>query len=143
MAAGNEEFINVSSFKVSIDGMNWTNYENVSGLGIDLEDIAFQGEKNQILNRPGRFTARDISLIRRYKKDKELYAWMKDIKAGKQTRKSGSVILLDDEEKEVARFNFFGAWPKAWSGPTLSKDMSGNDTLKEEIVLSVADLEMA
>lgn len=143
MAAGNEEFINVSSFKVSIDGMNWTNYESVGGLGIDLEDIAFQGEKNQILNRPGRFTARDISLVRRYKKDKELYAWMKDIKAGKQTRKSGSVILLDDEEKEVARFNFFGAWPKAWSGPTLSKDMSGNDTLKEEIVLSIADLEMA
>lgn len=143
MATGTEEFINVSSFKVSIDGLNWTSYEHVGGLGVDVEDVGYQGDKNQILNRPGRYTARDITLTRRYKKDKELYAWVKDIKAGKQTRKSGSVILMDDEEKEVARFNFFGAWPKSWSGPTLSKEMSGNDTLKEEIVLSIADLEMA
>lgn len=143
MANGTEEYINVSSFKVSIDGLNWSNYENVAGLGIDVEDIAYQGEKNAILSRPGRFSARDITLTRRYKKDKELYAWMKDIKAGKQVRKSGSVILMDDEEKEVARFNFFAAWPKGWSGPVLSKDMTGNDTLKEEITLRIGDLEMA
>lgn len=145
MAGGSatEEYINVSNFKVTIDGHNWSTYEMVSGIGIDMEDVAFQSEKNQILNRPGRFNARDITLARRFKKDKELYSWMKEIKSGKQTRKSGSVILMDDEEKEVARFNFFGAWPKAWSGPTLSKDRAGNDILREEIVLSVQDVEMA
>ena len=142
-ANGTEEYISVSSFKVTIDGLNWSVYESVSGIGIDMEDIAFQSEKNQMLNRPGRFNARDITLGRRFKKDKELYAWVKDIKAGKQTRKSGSVILMDDEEKEVARFNFFGAWPKSWSGPTLAKDKAGNDILREEIVLSVQDVEFA
>lgn len=141
--AATEEYVSVSSFKVTIDGTNWQTYEAVSGIGIDFEDISFQSDKNQMLNRPGRFNARDLRLTRRFKKDKEMYNWVKEIKAGKQTRKSGSVILLNDEEKEVARFNFFGAWPKAWSGPTLSKDRGGNDVLKEELILSVQDVEMA
>lgn len=141
--AGTEEYLSVSSFKVTIDGTNWSTYESVSGVGVDMEDISFQSDKNQMLNRPGRFNARDIHLTRRFKKDKELYGWVKEIKAGKQTRKSGSIILLDDEDKEVARFNFFGAWPKSWSGPALSKDRGGNDILREEIVLSIQDVEMA
>lgn len=143
MADALEEYVNVTSFKVTIDGTNWSTYERVSGVGLDVEDVPFQSDKNIMFNRPGRTNARDITLVRRFKKDKELYNWMKEIKAGKQTRKSGSVILLDDEEKEVIRFNFFGAWPKAWSGPELSKDKAGNDILKEEVVLSVADVEMA
>lgn len=141
-AQSNEDFLSVSSFKVTIDGHNWSNYESVSGIGIDIEDISYQGDKNHLLNKPGRFNARDLVLSRRFKKDKELYAWMKDIKAGKPNRKSGSVILMDDADKEVVRFNFTEAWPKSWSGPTLSKDRSGNDILKEEIVLSVRDVEM-
>lgn len=141
--AGTEEFLSVSGFKVTIDGANWQTFDSVSGIGIDMEDIAFQSDKNQMLNRPGRFNARDLRLVRRFKNDKELYNWMKEIKSGKQTRKSGSVILVDDEEKEVVRFNFFGAWPKSWSGPVLSKDRTGNDILKEEVVLSVQDVEMA
>lgn len=139
-----EEYLHVSSFKVTIEGMKWENFDAVTGLGIDMEDIAFQGpSNNQMLNRPGRFNARDITLVRNFKKDKELFNWMKEIKGGKQTRKNGSVILLDDESKQVLRFNFFGAWPKAWSGPTLSKDRNGNSILNEEITLSVSDVEMA
>ena len=143
MATNTEEYVNVSSFTVSIDGLNWNTFESVNGLGVDVEDIAYQSEKNQMLNRPGRFNARDIHLVRRFKNDEALYRWLAEIKAGKQSRKSGSVILKDDEDHEVARFNFFGSWPKSWSGPHLTKDKNGNDLLKEEIVLSVQDLEMA
>ncbi len=142
-ATAGEEYLNVSSFKVTIDGHQWGSYDTVSGIGIDMEDIAYHEGKNQMLNRPGRFNARDISLSRRFKKDKELYSWMKEIKGGKQVRKSGSIILTDDEGKEVIRFNFFGAWPKGWSGPTLSKDANGNEILREEITLSVSDVELA
>jgi phage tail-like protein len=144
MATEQEEFLTVSSFKVSIDGHTWEVYETVSGLGLEIEDLPFAGDKNVTWNRPGRCTARDITLVRRFKKDKELYTWFKDIKSGKTIRKSGSILLLNDEGSEVCRFNFFGAWPKSWSAPALSKDVrSGNDILKETIVLSVQDVEMA
>lgn len=140
-----EEFITVSNFKVTLDGHNWEVFESVSGLALDCEDIASNAQKNnrQITKRPGRVNARDITLVRRFKKDKEVYGWVKDIKDGKRTRKSGSVILSDDEDKEVKRFNFYESWPKSWSGPELSKDASGNDILRETVVLSVQDLEMA
>ncbi|MCB0359929.1 MAG: phage tail protein, partial [Bdellovibrionales bacterium] len=108
MANETEEYLSVSSFKVSIDGMNWETFETVSGIGVDLEDISFQSDKKMMLNRPGRYNARDITLIRRFKKDRELYDWIKKIKDGKNERKSGSVILFDDEDTEVVRFNFFG-----------------------------------
>lgn len=143
MAKEQEDYLHVSSFKVQIDGKKEEVFESVAGLGLSIEDIAYQGEKNLFANRPGRCNANDIVLTRRYRKDKELYDWIKATKEGKKEFKEGSVILLDRQEKEIARFNFFGAWPKAWHGPTFSKQAGGNDTLLETIVLSVGDVELA
>jgi phage tail-like protein len=141
---GHEEFVTSSNFKVSIDGHQWDVFESMSGLGVQFEDISYSGEHNVTLNRPGRASANDITFTRRFKKDPELYKWIKEIKEGKQTRKSGSVIITDDEGKEVNRFNFFGAWPKSWTAPTLSKGTkNSNDITVETIVLSVQDVEMS
>jgi phage tail-like protein len=144
MAGGaSEEFVTASSFKVTIDGHQWDVFESVSNLGIDFEDISYSGDKNVTLNRPGRCNARDIVFTRRFKTDPELYKWIKEIKEGKQTRKSGSVVITSDEGKEVCRFNFFGAWPKSWTAPVLSKaTRNANDITIETIVLSVQDVEM-
>jgi phage tail-like protein len=136
-----KDLVSVSSFKVEIEGMESELFESVSGIGIDLEDMAFHGDK-RLNASPGRFDGRDITLVRRFKKDKALYEWLKAIKSGKELRRDGRVLLLDDEGKEVARFEFKGAWPKVWSGPSLSKDRKGEDVLKEEIVLSVQSVEM-
>lgn len=138
-----EEYLSASSFKVTIDGKNWEVFESVTGLGIDVEEIPFNEDKRLIYKRPGRYNARDVTLVRRFKDDTELYDWFKQIKDGNTERKSGSVILMDDEDNEVGRFNFYEAWPKSWGGPELSKDALGNDVLKEVVVLSVGDLEFA
>lgn len=136
------EYLSASSFKVSIENTTEA-YESVTGLGGDIEDIPFQGEDKGISNKPGRFNARDIILTRRFTGNKNLYQWFKDLKQGKKTMKSGSIILLNEEEKEVVRFNFFNAWPKGWLAPSVSKDAAGNDVLVETVVLSVKDIEMA
>lgn len=138
-----ETYLTASSFEVKIEGMTSTQFETVSGLGISIEDISFQGKGNYIENRPGRSNATDITFTRRFRKDPELFAWLKDIKNGKFNTKSGSVILLNDEGKEVVRFNFEKAWPKIWNPPVLSKGVGGNDTPMETIVLSVQNLEIA
>jgi phage tail-like protein len=139
-----EQFVTASNFRVSIEGLSWDNFDGVEGLGIDFEDIQVQSQnKNAFENRPGRSNAKDIVLTRRFKKDGELYNWVKEIKAGKKSRKSGSVSILDDENKEVVRFDFTDAWPKSWQAPALSKAVGGNDTPYETIVLSVSDIEIA
>lgn len=121
-APSGEENLSVSSIIVLMDGGHWELYEPVSGMGIDLEDITYQSDKNQVQNRLGRANAWDITLVHRFKIDKEIEKWMKEIKSGKQTRNSGSFIIIDNEEKEIMRFNFFGAWPKSRSGSNLRKE---------------------
>lgn len=138
-----EDFPNVSSFKVTIQGLQGDQYESVSGYGIDFEDVAYTGEKNSMSNKPGRKNARDIVLTRHFRKDKELYSWVKEIGEGKITLKSGSILCQDRAGGTIAKFEFFDAWPKSWSGPTLSKQASGNGAALETIVLSVGDLRMS
>ena len=36
------------------------------------------------------------------------------------SRKSGQIILMDDEGNDVAEWNFVGAWPTKWTGPTFN-----------------------
>jgi len=50
--------------------------------------------------------------------------------------------LLDNEEKIIGEFSFSGAWPKSWSGPVLGKSADGTEFLKEELVISIGDVEM-
>jgi phage tail-like protein len=139
-----EEFITSNNFEVVIGDHTWNDYETVSGIGIDFEDIAIQqGDKNQMLNRPGRYNANDIVLTRRLKKDRELFQLVKVLKDGDTKRKNGSIILKDLDGKEVLRYNFFGAWCKSWRVPALSKGQNAADVLLEEVVMSVNEVEMA
>lgn len=142
MASATDEYIQGSSYRVSIEGMEPQMFDDVSGIGISFEDIPQQAEKGlAMINRPGRFTASDITLNRRLNKKKDLWDWVNKLKSGKQDRRSGSIVVLDDEDKEVIRYNFTGAWPKDWRSSNLSKEASGNATMKETVTLSVQDLE--
>ena len=49
-------------------------------------------------------------------------------------RKNGSVVMYDSANVEIARYNFFNAWPSKISTDALSAD--GNDPLKETITLT-------
>ena len=61
--------------------------------------------------------------------------WRKAVIDGKVERKSGSVIYLDKDDKEIARYNFFEAWPVRWKAPELNigSDMSAIQELDLEV----------
>ena len=52
----------------------------------------------------------------------ELYNWRKLIEQGKinTMRKNVSVILLDEEGQDAARWDFTNAWPSKYKGPDLN-----------------------
>ena len=51
-------------------------------------------------------------------------------------RRSGSVIVLDqDGSTEVARYNFFEAWPCKWNVPDMNADSSAMAIEKVEIAV--------
>jgi phage tail-like protein len=128
------------NFKVEIEGVTQGAFKNVSGLDSETEVIEYQDGPDIVLRkRPGRTKYSNIVLKRGYVTSDELWKWRKGVIDGKTERKSGSIILCDDEGKEVLRYNFFEAWPCKWKGFEL--DGKGNDAMAEEIELAVERLE--
>ena len=49
-------------------------------------------------------------------------------------RKNGSVVLLDRQGQEQARWNFFNGWPSKWTGPAFSAE--ANDIAIETLEIT-------
>ena len=126
------------NFKVEIEGVTQGVFKNVEGLDSETEIVEFQdGEDIVLRKRPGRTKYSNVVLKRGYA-DKgmiELWEWRKKVMDGVTDRRSGSVVLHNDNGEEVARYNFEGAWPCKWKGWDL--DGKGSDTAIEEIELAV------
>ena len=58
---------------------------------------------------------------------------------GRVIKENGAIVFFDAGAKEVARYNFYNAWPKQWKGITF--DGQGQSPLAEEIVLTVEKVE--
>lgn len=142
------------SFFLEVDGSVVTTLSGVSGLDIELEVVTLtqagpKGQMQTIKTLGNQMKSPDLTLTRMApvdaSKDK-LWEWFKDVrdkgmKAGDRsgTRKNGSVVIYDTSNSEVARFNFFNAWPSKIATDGLAVD--GNDAVKENITLICERLE--
>jgi len=77
---------------------------------------------------------RTISLKRGVTNDAELWAWRKKTIEGTIERKSGSILLYNDADKEKVRWNFVGGWPTKWTGPTFNA--TGNEVAIETLEIA-------
>ena len=131
------------NFRVEIEGITVGAFRNVEGLESETEIIEFQDGDDIILRkRPGRTKYANIVLKKGYIATRDLWEWRRSVIEGHVERKSGSIVLLgDDGQTELARYNFYEAWPSKWKGFTL--DGKGNDVNVEEIELAVERIERA
>ncbi|MSP70986.1 MAG: phage tail protein [Myxococcales bacterium] len=128
------------NFKVEIDGIVYGAFKNVEGLDAETEIVEYQdGDDIVLRKRPGRTKYSNVVLKRGYVSSEDLWKWRETVIKGKVERKSGSVILCNDNGTEVMRYNFFEAWPCKWKGMQL--DGKGTDAAVEEIELAVERLE--
>jgi phage tail-like protein len=142
MAQGSD-FASIATFEVKIDNVTESNFIRVSGVGIDVQDMATNTKPGQPSTHvPGGVTARDITMVRHFNGDKSLYKWLEEVKQKGENvaRRTGSIRMLNTESKPVAQFDFEEAWIKSWAGPELAKDHQGNTLLQETIVVSVGDV---
>jgi len=118
-------------------------FKSMSGLDSETEVIEFkQGNDLVVRKKPGRTTYNNIVLERGYTATDDLWQWRKNIEDGKIDRRAGSVIILDqDGQTEVARYNFYEAWPCKWHVPELDADASGMAI--EKVELAVEKIERA
>lgn len=126
------DYIGQFNFRVEIDGVTTAAFKNVEGLDSETEVIEYQdGDDLFLRKRPGRTKYSNIVLKRGYVSTDELWQWRKRVMEGKVDRKSGSIVLNNDNGDEVMRYNFFEAWPCKWKG--FSLDGKGTDVAVEEL----------
>lgn len=138
-----EELFGAYNFLLEISGVINDNkvivggFKSVSGMDSETEVIEFkQGNDLVVRKKPGRTTYANIVLERGYTATDDLWQWRKNIEDGKIDRRSGSVIVLDqDGSTEVARYNFFEAWPCKWNVPDMNADSSAMAIEKVEIAV--------
>jgi phage tail-like protein len=133
-----------AGFRVEIDGLAGSIYESVGGIGVDVEALQFlEGQDNLIAENPGRYKARDLQLTRRFVGRDGFHEWLRQARSGVMVQKrSGSILVLRGDGQEIARINFFRAWPKSWSGPQFAGDRDGAAFLTETFTLSIDDIEV-
>ena len=112
-------------------------FKTVSGMDSQTEVIEFkQGNDTIVRKKPGRTTYSNIVLERGYTATDDLWQWRKNIEDGKIDRRSGSIIVLDqDGQTEVARYNFYEGWPCKWNVPDMNSDSSAMAIEKIEIAI--------
>ena len=138
-----EELIGSYHFLLEIQGVINDNkiivggFKSVAGMDSETEIVEFkQGNDKVVRKKPGRTTFANIVLERGYTATDDLWNWRKNIEDGKIDRRSGSVIILDqDGQTEVARYNFYEGWPCKWFVPEMDSDSSSMAIEKIEIAV--------
>jgi phage tail-like protein len=126
----------IGDTKVIIGG-----FKSVSGMDSETEVIEFkQGNDMVVRKKPGRTTYANIVLERGYTATDDLWQWRKNIEQGKIDRRAGSIIILDqDGETEIGRYNFYEGWPCKWYVPDMDADSSAMAIEKVEIAVELVE----
>jgi phage tail-like protein len=129
---------------VEIEGIQQAGVTECTGLGSHIEVVEYRegGDTPSATRKiPGRVTYPDITLKWGVTASRELYDWHLAVINGQLQRKTGSIVLLDSERKEILRWNFFAAWPSKWDGPTLNA--MSNDVAIESLTITCERQEQA
>jgi phage tail-like protein len=124
------------NFRVEIDGIGTGAFSEVSGLTADGDAVDYR-EGTDAINNVRKLTGlrKFVPLVfkRGYIKDAELWQWYERIAGGQDDRRNGSVILCNEQQKDVMRWNFENAWVNKIEGPSLKA--SGNEVAVESMEL--------
>ncbi len=127
-------------FHIEIDGISQAQFKECSGLESSSEIIEYKeaNKDGQTIVRkiPGVLKWADIVLKRGITDVLELWEWRKLVEQGKvnEARKNGSIVLYDQANTEIARWNFVDGWPSKVTGPQFSADK--NEVAVEEVTIT-------
>lgn len=125
-AAGRPKVYGSHRFKVELDGLQAAGFSEVSGLTIEteLEEVR-EGGVNHYVHRLIKHTKQQpIVLKHGITLSTQLYEWYAAVAEGNVVRKNGAIVLYDEQDTELRRWNFFDAFPYKWVGPELNASRS-------------------
>ncbi len=121
-------------FAVQIEGITEALFTECTlpELEVEVHQQPEGGLNDAIHQLPGRVKAGKITLKRGITSSGELLAWYMAVARGQIIPRRVSVVMYDSLGEEVLRWNFVGAFPTRWIGPSFSSGTSqiGIETLE-------------
>jgi len=139
LAKGSSPYSNFN-FTVVIDGARVGGFTEVSGLATETEVIEYRegSDPNAAPKKiPGLHKVSDVTLKRGIiAGDTSLWDWRQMVVDGdaESARKSGSIIMYDENNQPIAEWEFVNAWPSKIEGPSLNGD--GNEVAIESLTIA-------
>jgi phage tail-like protein len=111
-------------FQVEIGNLITAGFSDASGVSVETETEEYrEGGVNEYVHLfPKGTKYQNIVLKRGITDSHALWAWHRDVVNGKIQRKSGRIILYDQEGNEKWHWVFEGAYPVKWTGPEFKAD---------------------
>lgn len=131
------------NFRVEIDGLTVGAFSEVSGLTAEGDAVDYRegtDPVNSVRKLTGLRKYANLMFKRGYIQDNSFWDWYKQIADGRNARRSGSVILMNEHHDDVIRWNFENAWINKIEGPSFKA--SGNDVAIESLELVHEGLSM-
>jgi phage tail-like protein len=127
------------NFRLEIEGKLAGYFTEVGGIGSENEIVEHKivNDKGQeiVQKIPGRLKWQDVTLKRGITDKMDIWEWRKLVEEGKMkdARTNCSIIMMDRNYEDVARWNFVNAWPSKVTGPSVKSD--SNEFGVEEVTL--------
>jgi len=117
-------------------------FAEASGLEVTIDPIEYRNGSEDITVRkiPGLKKFTNITLKRGVIGDLAFWNWIVEGMNGLVRRTEGSVLLLDENRREVMRWNFKRGWPSKWTGPGLNA--KNNEIAMETLEIAHEGLEI-
>jgi phage tail-like protein len=111
------------NFRVEFDGLTVGSFSECSGLTAEGDSVDYrEGTDIPLTVRKlmGLRKYTNVVLKRGYTTNNELWNWYKNVANGIADRRSGSIILMDEERNEVKRWQVENAWINKIEAPTFN-----------------------
>jgi phage tail-like protein len=132
------------NFRVEIDGLQVAGFSEARLPEGRIQAVAYrEGTDSTSAARllPGRVEHGPVVLRRGLTGDPALFRWWNDVVQGNVARRDVSIVLMDEQRRDVARWLIRSAWPTKWTGPDLRG--LGNEVAIEELELAHEGIELA
>jgi phage tail-like protein len=127
-------------FTIDFGGSVKGAFRECTGLGSENEIVEYKasGDKGKYVMKkvPGRMKWNNITLKRGITDAMDMWQWRKQVEEGKvnDARKNGSIVMYNQMNEPVARWDFVNAWPNKLTGPTANA--TNNEVGIEELEIT-------
>lgn len=132
-----------ATFLVEVDGVEIGKFMEVSGLEVtvEVEELTEGGENSFVHKLPGRMSWPNLVLKRGITQNDALLAWLGK-SSGEQfaansnslKRSTAAITLMGVSGKRLRAWDFDGAYPVKWRGPTFAAESTDMAVEELEIV---------